>query len=331
MVGSAESVARVERTVLDHVRGSGTAAALAPALARWQQRRIPAYGRFCAGLEPRELTDIPSAPVALLKHVRFCITTQPGAVFRTSGTTSGARGEHALASTRVYDEAARLWFEACVPDCPTEHTISLVTDSDQHPDSSLGHMVSSFAPDKRSFFDLARGVDTRGAWQALAGATEPTWLPTTAFALAELLRAPGSVRLPAGSVLMVTGGFKGRSSSLDEQALLDAARGRLGVERVVREYGMTELSSQLWDTGRGYRAPPWLHVYAVDPVTAEPVEGVGLLRFVDCANWSSCLAIETEDLGVVCGDRVDLAGRLKGAPARGCSLSVEEATGWTSG
>jgi hypothetical protein len=91
----------------------------------------------------------------------------------------------------------------------------------------------------------------------------------------------------------------------------------------VREYGMCELSSQLWDTGEGYRAPPWLHVYTVDPISGAPCEGPGLLTFVDLANWGSCLAVETQDVGEVLGEEVVLHGRLPSAPARGCSLVLE--------
>ena len=329
VVAEGDTPEQVEQAVLAHLRAGGDLLDVALALCRWQQRHVPAYGRFAQGAEPTDLAGIPSVPVALFKHVRFCCTASPAAVFRTSGTTTGARGEHAMPTTRAYDAASLAWFRACVPGCPTDHTISLVTDDRRHPNSSLGHMVTHFAPERRCFFDLEAGVDAAGAWAALAAAARPTWVPTTAFALAELLRTPGDARLPPGSVLMVTGGFKGRTSEVDEAELLREAAARLGGPRLIREYGMTELSSQLWDTGDGYRAPPWLHVYAVDPLGGQPVAGEGLLRFVDLASWGSCLAIETEDLGRVVGDRVELVGRLRGAPARGCSLSVEEAAGWT--
>ncbi len=112
--------------------------------------------------------------------------------------------------------------------------------------------------------------------------------------------------------------------AVSESELEAQARSRWGNEiRIVREYGMTELSSQLWDTGEGYQAPPWLRVYAIDPVTGEIAEGAGLLCFVDLANWGSCLAIETQDLGRVDGQRVVLEGRLAHAVIRGCSLTAE--------
>jgi len=309
-------------------------------LYQWQREAVPAYGRFAAGARPARLEDIPAVPVALFRDVRFCASAAPQAVYRTSGTTTGRRGAHWMPDPSVYEAAALRWFQACLPGCPVGNTVSLVTPPQTHPDSSLGHMVAHFAPDARWFFDPARGVDLGGAWAALIAAREPVFLAGTAFALADLfdltdLRAA----LPAGSVVMVTGGFKGRHTELDGPALQRAIPERLGPgAAAVGEYGMTELSSQLWDTGDGFRAPPWLYVYTVDPLTGTPVEGEGLLRFVDLANWGSALAIETQDLGTVTrsgsdvpGDRVHLSGRLTGAPPRGCSLTVEESreTAWT--
>lgn len=307
---------------------------LARALYRFQRAHVPAYERFAAGAEPTCLEEIPAVPVAIFRDVRFC-AGRPGAVFRTSGTTTGRRGEHAMIDTRVYDRGARAWFDACAPGCPVGNTVSLVTPPARHPDSSLGHMVASFAPGARWYFDPDRGLDAAGAWDDLERADAPVFLPATAFALAALLEdSRRSAALPEGSAVMITGGFKGRRTRLDAAALRAALPERLGPGvALLGEYGMTELSSQLWEVDdSGYRPPPWLHVYAVDPLSGAPVEGEGLLRFVDLANWSSALAIETMDLGAVerrpGGDRVRLSGRLSGAPPRGCSLTVEEVT-WT--
>lgn len=308
------------------IRSGGDAEAMALALYAWQVEHIPAYRRFADGASPRHWTEIPAVPAALFQDVIFCAAASPGVVFRTSGTTTGRRGVHAMPDAAVYDLAARAWFERLLPDCPIDNTVSLVTNPAEHPDSSLGHMVGCFAPRARWFFSPQRGLDAAGAWAALREAREPIWLPATAFALADLFDAEGEAELPAGSVVMVTGGFKGRRGEVQPTALALAARRRLGeAARLVGEYGMTELSSQLWDLGDGFQPPPWLLVNTIDPVSGAPTPGVGLLRFVDLANWGSCLAVETQDLGEVVQGRVSLRGRLAGAPPRGCSLSVEEA------
>jgi hypothetical protein len=213
-----------------------------------------------ADADPKTFAELPAAPVGLFRDLRFCVSASSGAIFRTSGTTSGQRGAHHLPDTEAVELAARLHFDAMLPGCPTADTISLVTDANEHPDSSLGHMIRQLAPGARGFFKPGVGVDTDGAWAALRGASAPVFVPTTAFALAELLERPGEARLPSGSVVMVTGGFKGRRTQLDEAGLWAEARRRLGPDaRLVGEYGMTELSSQLWDVGEGLRPAALAH------------------------------------------------------------------------
>jgi hypothetical protein len=107
-------------------------------------------------------------------------------------------------------------------------------------------------------------------------------------------------------------------------------------ERIVNEYGMTELSSQYYDTvlisdrglvhPRPKLGPPWLRPLVVDPETLQPLpEGAtGLILHLDLANLDSVLAVQTDDLGRITPDGLQLLGRATGAEARGCSLAAEE-------
>ena len=241
----------------------------------------------------------------------------------SSGTSTGSRGTHALPDVEVYNLASKTWFEHLLPRCPVQNTVSLVSNPQDHPESSLGHMIHHFSPKATWCFNNQKGVIQNDAWTALQ-TSEPVFLPATAFALADLLEAQNHVHLPKGSVVMITGGFKGRRRRVEMQELHQLIRQFLGTDvQIVGEYGMTELSSQLWDLGDGYQAPPWLHVYTVDPATGEPTDGAGLIRFIDIANWGSCMSIETMDMGVINGGRLTLLGRAPQAPLRGCSLSAE--------
>ena len=324
-------LAYITRAAADPEWGLATREQMGLRIHEFQRAQIPHLDAFCAHAEPESLAKVPSVPVGLFKEgLSFC-AGPPGRVFRTSGTTQGRRGEHHMPDTQVYELAARLWWQACVPDCPTR-VVSLVPNPAQAPDSSLGHMVHDFGSATLSYFDMERGVDHEGAWQALLSVQQPVFVAATAFSMASLLEQGPSLSLPAGSVCMVTGGFKGRKVSLSSKDLLEQIPERLGTP-VVEEYGMSELSSQLWGrpetTGAGrFHAPPWMLVYTVDPATGAPCSGTGLLRFVDLANWGSCLSIETQDLGEVDGQWVTLKGRLKASPHRGCSLSAEEAGQW---
>ncbi len=98
-------------------------------------------------------------------------------------------------------------------------------------------------------------------------------------------------------------------------------------ERIIAEYGMTELTSQYYDDPqRVKRGPAWLRPRVVGPDGETLADGiVGALVHVDLGNRSSCVAIQTEDLGVATGERgIVLLGREDGAQLRGCSLDAEQ-------
>jgi len=309
--------------------------ALALDLYEWQRANNPQYDAICADAPvPGSWRDISTVPVGLFRDLNLTSfpVAQARVTFRTSGTTAGRRGQHRSLDTVLYDLGAGRHARACLGPLPTAG-IGLVP---LRPDSSLGHMCQSFVPGLQTFFDPDQGVDCDGCWAALRQAQQAVFVPGTAFAFDLLLATRGAptalppTDLPRGSILMVTGGSKGRAIQLSEQALAASLRRSFPGSRVVGEYGMTELSSQLWasDWGQPYVPPPWLGVKAVDPATGRllPPGEAGLLSFVDLANYWSVLAIETQDVGVVSRTgAVTLHGRLPGAPARGCSLTVEEA------
>jgi hypothetical protein len=143
---------------------------------------------------------------------------------------------------------------------------------------------------------------------------------------------------------MQTGGFKGKSREVEPAALRARVARAFGVheDHVVGEYGMTELSSQLYEgtlaaaVGAGparahgvYVPPPWVRVTAVDPVSLDPVAPgeVGIARIVDLANVDSAVAIQTADRVRAVDGGVELLGRLPGATPRGCSLAIDEMLG----
>ncbi|HEY6326912.1 MAG TPA: hypothetical protein VIW73_10425, partial [Candidatus Cybelea sp.] len=92
-------------------------------------------------------------------------------------------------------------------------------------------------------------------------------------------------------------------------------------------YGMTELTSQYYDGAatRQKIGPPWLRARVVGPDRKTlPAGGVGALLHVDLANRSSCVAVQTEDLGVQRDGGFVLLGREQDALPRGCSLDAEQ-------
>jgi hypothetical protein len=304
----------------------GDFAELALALHAWQREHNADLRAFVGNAPlPARWEDIPAVPVSLFRDLALTSfdPAETAVVFRTSGTTSGRRGTVRLRDTELYDLGARLHAERIVGPIPARGLFL-------HPDledSSLAHMCRRFVRDAVWFADRG-GFDRARATEALhAVRSEPVFVAGTALAFHDLLELDaGPFVLPRGSLVMVTGGYKGQVRGVPEGELAPAAQSAFPGAQVVAEYGMTELSSQLWATpiGSRFRAPPWLGVRVVDPWTGEPTEQ-GLLRFYDLANVDTVLAIETADVGrLLPSGEVELFGRLPGAEPRGCSLTIEE-------
>jgi hypothetical protein len=148
--------------------------------------------------------------------------------------------------------------------------------------------------------------------------------------------------LSAGSVVMETGGYKGKSRAIPRAKLHELICARLGVaqKQIVCEYGMSELSSQAYGrvTSVGlhgeerqapvFRFPTWVRRQIISPETGKEVkEGeTGLIRVFDLANVYSVMAIQTEDLGIKRGEGFELVGRSSLSESRGCSLMAAEGT-----
>ncbi|HEV7515900.1 MAG TPA: acyl-protein synthetase, partial [Thermoanaerobaculia bacterium] len=319
------------------------------------------YRRLCAarGATPATVTSwrqVPPVPTAAFRTLTLAAAPAVE-VFRSSGTTgaSGATGEGGEGPRSVhyqpYPELYRQAIEAsfprfCLPAGIGDRLpiLSLVPPRELVPDSSLSFMAEHVlrrwgSPDSATAF--ARGVEVAKArsWAAARQRERrPALLFTTALALAQWLdfldRQDLRFRLPAGTVVFETGGFKGRTAEVSRDELLDRLAARLGVppQAVVREYGMTELSSQCYTRSLAggdpdlFVAPHGVRVRILDPETlAEAPAGTpGLIAVFDLANVGSAVHLLTEDLGVAEGEGFRLLGRAAGAELRGCSLTVEE-------
>ena len=354
--------------IVDPARTPESFDAIAVDLARHQATHIPAAARLARarGIDLASATraaEVPAVPCDVFRLTRVAAhpIADDVALFRTSGTSQGreARGEHALRTTATYELGARLWAERLLwPDTTRLRAIVLASPRAEQPDSSLGFMLDRFAALLGGgTFHLRDGaLDAAGVVEAAAtarAANEPALVLATSFALVHLLdgRDDLDLRLPPGSRVMQTGGFKGRSREVAPDELRAAVSEAFAVPeaRVIGEYGMTELSSQLYETTLAaslgkwpanearhgvYAAPPWVRVTAVDPVTLAPLPDgeIGIARLVDLANVDSAVAIQTADrVRVLPGSRgnhsIELLGRAPGAPPRGCSIAVDDMLG----
>jgi hypothetical protein len=216
----------------------------------------------------------------------------------------------------------------------------------EQPDSSLSHMfrvVLDALGEPESDFDVENGellFDRVLTVLVESAASEvPITLCGTAFAFVHLIDHMNErgvlIGLPSASRIMETGGFKGRSREIPSTELYAEFKRVLGIpaERIVNQYGMTELGSQFYDSvirapsePRRKLGPPWARVVVVDPETGHQAATghVGSIVVIDLANTGSVLALRTGDLGRAVLDGFEVIGRGPGEDARGCSIGADE-------
>jgi hypothetical protein len=332
---------------------------LALEIAEFQARFSKGFARLVRsrGAALDDLPSIPAVPTDAFKLTRVAVHPPEldVASFHTSGTTAEARGTHHFRTLETY-HATSLAFgrRALASDREGPRTVACLAEAlSSPPTSSLGVMMRYFAdawdphtPATERWLVRDGEVDVNGLERAANAASErgePLVLLATAFALVALLDRlqDRSIAAPAGSVIMVTGGFKGRTREVAADRLrADLARTfGLAEEQLIGEYGMTELSSQLYEgTLPGgalcgpqgvFLEPATLRVYPVDPITLDPVADgeVGLAKIVDVCNVDSAVAIQTQDRVRRVAGGIELLGRAPGAPPRGCSLALESLLG----
>ena len=317
---------------------------------RWNEA-YAAYARslgFDAGRLPRTAAEIPAVPGAAFKDaVLSTVTPERAALwFETSGTTQNRGGRHYLESPALYEASLLAGFDrALLADGAALRYAMLVPDPRERPHSSLGYMMATVARERGNgpagWYLRETGIDVARLRADVARAQAEgvaVCIATTAFALVALLdeldAAGRTLPLPPASRIMETGGFKGRTRVIGRAELYARAAAAFGIDEaaIVAEYGMTELTSQYYDSPASRWSPkrvkvpvPWLRPIVVDVNGAPVANGiVGAIRHVDCANRSSAVAIETEDLGVLTPDGLLLLGREEGAALRGCSLDAED-------
>ncbi len=333
--------------------------ALALELFAFQYAHCEPYRRFCDGRKRtpesvRGWRQIPPVPTGAFKEM--ALRSFPAArerhVFRTSGTSTEARGTLHLDTLELYEASLLASFRAgLLPDLESRAIALpvLAPSAEAAPDSSLSHMFATVLrelPLAGGGFFLPEGDGADGSsWDAplarlrgFAEGGDAVALCGTAFAFVHatdaLAERGEAIPLPDGSRVMETGGFKGRSREVPREELHASITRAFGVpgERIVNQYGMTELGSQFYDSvlrrpgePRRKLAPPWTRVRLVDPATGEdaPDGAPGAIVLYDLANTGSVFALQTADLGRSVDDGFEVIGREPGAEARGCSIAAD--------
>ena len=340
----------------DGTRDDAARDALIADVLRYQRRALPAFARVVERLGGGDDPLCwPALPTDVFRFTRVAVhdASEDVRVFRTSGTTAQARGAHHLRDLSLYDCAARTAARHMLfPDVARMPLVMLAPSAHELPDSSLSYMLDRFGEwfgAGPSVWAIAAGqIDLARLTHVLERAerdAQPLALLGTSFAFVHAEQALGSRRfaLPPGSRIMQTGGFKGRSRELSPAQMLELLAARYGVEVccIVQEYGMTELSSQLYEStlrdalragrpdARHFWVPGWVRASVVDPATLAPVPDghEGLLRIDDPCNLDTACAVQTSDRARAVDGGLLVLGRAADAVPRGCSLAIDAVLG----
>ena len=298
-------------------------------LFRFQARHTPPYAEYVAllGINPDIVTrveDIPFMPIELFKsHDVYCGELAPEIIFTSSNTGSTVPSRHMMASFEDYRKSFTRAFEIFYGN-PSEWSIyGLLPNYLEREGSSLVYMVDRLIHMAGSggfylneYERLIRDMEADPKPKILLGVSYALWDMAEQYA----------PKLQ-NTIVMETGGMKGRRKELSKRELHEILCRGFGVEHIHSEYGMAELTSQAYSSGEGiFKTPAWMRIMVRDvndPMDHGPQGMRGGIDIIDLANLSSCAFIQTQDMGRLMEDgRFVIEGRIAGSDIRGCNLLV---------
>ncbi len=310
-------------------------ARLAMEIFLYQSRHTPVYRDYLSAIsvnpgQVKSAGEIPFLPVEFFKTHKVVAGDKPATTrFTSSGTTGGRAAVHHVPDIAVYEECFTRGFEYFYGNLSQYCILALLPAYAGRQDSSLLYMVQKLMekgghPGSGFYlrdYDRLRKRLTEGESEG-----QKTLLLGVSFALLDFAESAEPVHL-RNTIVMETGGMKGRREEIIRDDLHKSLRSFFGVEKIHSEYGMTELLSQAYSQGDGiFRTPPWMRVSAReinDPFSGVTEGRAGGINIIDLANFNTCSFIATRDLGVVHSNgSFEVLGRYDYSEARGCNLMV---------
>lgn len=301
---------------------------------RYQYDNNLVYRNFCELLKKnktnvKSLTEIPFLPIQFFKSHEVISSTEPIQItFTSSGTTGMTTSRHLVTDLAYYEDSFRLAFSQFYGNIEDYVVLALLPSYLEREGSSLIYMVEdlierSNQPESgfylRNYDDLIQkltDLDNSGQNVLLIGVT---------YALLDLIEKQ-NFQLK-NTIIMETGGMKGKRKEMIREELHDVLCKGFGVSKIHSEYGMTELLSQAYSLGDGlFECPPWMEILIRDTEDALSyvAEGkTGGINVIDLANVNSCSFIATQDLGKKYPNHsFEVLGRFDNSDIRGCNLMV---------
>ena len=300
------------------------------ALFRFQAEHCPPYAEYVRliGVDPASVTrveDIPMLPIEIFKsHKVYCGENEPQMIFTSSATPGMVQSRHYVEDLSLYERAFTEAFRQFYGDERECSIYALLPSYLEREGSSLVYMVDRLLAQcggggfyLNDYEKLLRDMSRDGNPKILLGVT---------YALLDL--AENYAPKLENTVVMETGGMKGRRKELPKSELHKILCSAFGVEKIHSEYGMAELMSQAYSFGEGlFRTPKWMRVLVRDvnnPFARLAAGRRGGLDIIDLANRSSCAFIATQDMGIRYEDgSFRIEGRISQSDVRGCNLLVQ--------
>ncbi len=272
------------------------------------------------------LAEIPFLPISFFKTHEIKTTSfEAEIIFESSGTTQTISSKHYVKDAGLYKESFTKGFEKFYGDIKDWCIIGLLPSYLERNNSSLVMMVDEMiriSSHTQSGFYLNEHEKLNDVLQQLEMEGQKTLLVGVTFGLLDFCEKY-SQKLNH-TVVMETGGMKGRRKELTRQETHEIIKNRLGISVVHSEYGMTELLCQAYSKGNGrFKTVPWMKALVRnedDPFDISE-KGSGIINIIDLANIYSCSFIATDDVGNIFDDgSFEVAGRVDNSDIRGCSL-----------
>ena len=303
-------------------------------LFKFQFEENPVYRSFCDLLykhpsDVQKLEDIPFLPIEFFKtHKVISSKKDIQQTFTSSGTTGNVVSQHHVADLDIYKKSFQKGFAHFYGNIEDYTVLALLPSYLEREGSSLVYMVEDMIQESKhpkSGFYLNNLDALKQTLLELETSRQKTLLIGVSYALLDLVEFH-QFELKH-TIIMETGGMKGRRKELIKSELHAILKKGFGVNTIHSEYGMTELLSQAYSKGNGlFSTPPWMKVLVRDPEDALTIleeKKSGGINIIDLANINSCAFIATQDLGKIhTNGTFEVLGRFDQSDIRGCNLIV---------
>jgi len=292
------------------------------------------YRSFCDLLyiHPSSVTkveEIPFLPIQFFKSRKILSSLEEvQETFTSSGTTGSITSKHFVTDINLYKESYLNGFSHFYGNIEDYVVLALLPNYLEREGSSLVFMVDDLiqkSKNSESGFYLNNIEELAKKLTELDKKGQKVLLIGVSFALLDLIET-AQFNLK-NSIIMETGGMKGRRKELVREELHQILQNGFGVSEIHSEYGMTELLSQGYSDGNGvFKTPPWMKILTrdtEDALTIQQIGKTGGINVIDLANYNSCSFIATQDLGKVHKNGTfEIIGRFDNSDIRGCNLMV---------